>query len=68
MVPKTLLVEITPLDFSVAFAHTISTLLLVFFLLLLLFFFLWDWGFNSGLHTCKAGAVPLEPHLQPILI
>jgi hypothetical protein len=21
------------------------------------------WDFNSGLHACKAGAVPLEPYL-----
>jgi hypothetical protein len=27
-----------------------------------------DWGLNSGLCTCKAGAVPLEPHLQSVLL
>jgi hypothetical protein len=26
-------------------------------------FFLWDCDLNSGLHTCKAGALVLEPHL-----
>jgi hypothetical protein len=24
----------------------------------------WDWDFNSGLHSCKAGALPLEPYFQ----
>jgi hypothetical protein len=33
---------------------------------LIFFFFWWD-GFELGLHTCKAGALLLEPHLQPIL-
>jgi hypothetical protein len=28
------------------------------------FFFSWNWGLNSGLCTCKAGALLLEPHLQ----
>jgi hypothetical protein len=37
-----------------------------FLFLFCLFFFWWDQGFNSGLHTCKAGALPLEPHLQSI--
>jgi hypothetical protein len=32
------------------------------------FFFLWNWSLNSGLCTCKAGALPLEPHLQSILL
>jgi hypothetical protein len=27
-------------------------------------FFSWNWGLNSGLCTCKAGALLLEPHLQ----
>jgi hypothetical protein len=26
-------------------------------------FFLLTWSLNSGLHTCKEGALPLEPHL-----
>jgi hypothetical protein len=26
--------------------------------------FWWDWGLNSGLWACKAGALLLEPHLQ----
>jgi hypothetical protein len=26
----------------------------------LLFLFLWDWGLNSGLHSCKAGMLLLE--------
>jgi hypothetical protein len=28
----------------------------------------WDWGLNSGLWAYKAGALPLESHLQSILI
>jgi hypothetical protein len=35
------------------------------------FFFLeglWYWGLNSGLGACKAGALPLEPQLQSILL
>jgi hypothetical protein len=27
-----------------------------------------NFGLNSGLHACKAGTVPLEPHLQSILL
>jgi hypothetical protein len=27
-----------------------------------------DWGLNSWLHSCKAGALQLEPHLQSILL
>jgi hypothetical protein len=27
--------------------------------------YLWDWGLNSGPHTCKAGALPLELLHQP---
>jgi hypothetical protein len=27
------------------------------------FFFWWDWDFNSVLHSCKAGTLPLETHL-----
>jgi hypothetical protein len=30
-------------------------------------FFWWNLGLNSGLHTCKAGILPLKPHLQPPL-
>jgi hypothetical protein len=30
--------------------------------------FFFDWGLNSWLHNCKAGAVPLEPHLQTTLL
>jgi hypothetical protein len=30
--------------------------------------FLWDWGLNSGFQTFKEGALPLEPHLQSILL
>jgi hypothetical protein len=25
-------------------------------------------GYDAGLHVCKAGALPFEPHLQPILL
>jgi hypothetical protein len=27
--------------------------------------FVWNWGSNLGLHACKVGALPLEPHLSP---
>jgi hypothetical protein len=27
-----------------------------------------DWGLNSGLCTCKAATLPLDPHLQSILL
>jgi hypothetical protein len=27
-----------------------------------------DWNLNSGLCTCKAGTLPLEPYLQFILL
>jgi hypothetical protein len=31
----------------------------------LLFFFWWDWVQTQAFtHTCNAGALPLEPHLQ----
>jgi hypothetical protein len=29
------------------------------------FFFWWDLGLNSGLLTCKAGALPLKPLSHP---
>jgi hypothetical protein len=32
------------------------------------FFSLWDWGLNSGLCACKAGALLLEPQPQTILV
>jgi hypothetical protein len=32
------------------------------------FFFLWDWGLNSGLCICKAGALLLQPYLQSIFL
>jgi hypothetical protein len=28
------------------------------------FFIWWDWGLNSGLHTCKANTLSLDLHLQ----
>jgi hypothetical protein len=31
------------------------------------FGFLWYWSLTSGLYTCKAGNLLLEPHLQSIL-
>jgi heme/copper-type cytochrome/quinol oxidase subunit 4 len=34
----------------------------------LFFFFWWDWRLNSGLSTCKADALQLEPHFQSILL
>jgi hypothetical protein len=34
--------------------------------LLFSFFFSFFMGLNSGLCTCKVGAQPFEPHLQPI--
>jgi hypothetical protein len=33
-----------------------------------IFFFLWNWRLNSGFHNCKAVTLPLEPHLQSILL
>jgi hypothetical protein len=38
---------------------------LAFFVVL---FFWWNWPLNSGLHTCKEGILPLEPHFQPFLL
>jgi hypothetical protein len=32
------------------------------------FFFFGEMGLNLGLHACKTGALPLEPHLQSILL
>jgi hypothetical protein len=32
------------------------------------FFFKWDWSLNSGLCACKAVVLPLESHLQSILL
>jgi hypothetical protein len=32
------------------------------------FFFKWDWGLNLGLSACTAGVLPLESHLQSILL
>jgi hypothetical protein len=32
------------------------------------FFFFVGLGFNSGLHAHKVGTLPLEPHLQSILL
>jgi hypothetical protein len=31
-------------------------------------FFFGNWDLNSGLLTCKAGSLPLEPVLQSILL
>jgi hypothetical protein len=33
-----------------------------------IYLFRWDWGLNSELALCKAGPVPLETHLQSILL
>jgi hypothetical protein len=30
--------------------------------------FWWDWSVNSGLCSCQARALPLESHLQSILL
>jgi hypothetical protein len=30
--------------------------------------FRWDWGLNSELCDCKAGALPLELHVQSVLL
>jgi hypothetical protein len=35
---------------------------------LILLYFWWDRGLNSGLHTCKAGVLLLESHLQSTLL
>jgi hypothetical protein len=32
------------------------------------FIFSWDWGLNSELYACKAGALLLEAHLESILL
>jgi hypothetical protein len=30
------------------------------------FFFIWlDWSLDTGLHTCKAGSLQVEPYFQP---
>jgi hypothetical protein len=43
--------------------------LLNYYLRSIRFFFLDETrGLNSGLHTCKAGTLPLEPHLQSMLL
>jgi hypothetical protein len=39
----------------------------IFILFIHFLIFCWDWGLNSGLHTCKAGTLSLEPHLQPYI-
>jgi hypothetical protein len=41
---------------------------IVFLLPSFLIFFLVGLGLNSGLHTCKAGTVPLKPHLHSVLL
>jgi hypothetical protein len=38
------------------------------YLFIYLFIYWWDWSLNSGLCTRKAGALPLEPHLQVIVL
>jgi hypothetical protein len=38
------------------------------FNLFFFFFFWWNWSLNSGLCTCKAGALPFQPQLQSILL
>jgi hypothetical protein len=43
--------------------HTQISVYLSFF-----FFFWWDWSLNSGICAWKAGALPLEPHFQSILL
>jgi hypothetical protein len=30
--------------------------------------FWWNWGLNSRFCACKPGTLPLEPHLQSILL
>jgi hypothetical protein len=39
----------------------------VVFFFFFIFSFWWDWGLNSGLHTCKAGVQPLEPNFQSLV-
>jgi hypothetical protein len=48
---------------KVNWVSNLSTIFSIYYL-----FFWWDWYLNSGLHDCKAGALPLEPHLQSILL
>jgi hypothetical protein len=31
-------------------------------------FFWWDWGLNSELYSCKAGALTLEPHFALVML
>jgi hypothetical protein len=38
----------------------------IFYTIYLTIFFWWDWRLNLGLCASKAGALPLEPHLQSI--
>jgi hypothetical protein len=38
------------------------------FIIFVCLFVLVGWGLNPGLHTCKAGALALETHLQSILL
>jgi hypothetical protein len=32
------------------------------------FYFWWDWGLNSGLHTCQVGCLPLELYLKSTVV
>jgi hypothetical protein len=48
--------------------YSLSKLFITVILYHNLFIYLWDWSLNSGLHTCKAGALPLEPHIQFIVL
>jgi hypothetical protein len=40
----------------------------LFFEIIYLFIYLWDWGLNSGLHSCKIGTLSLEPCLESTLL
>jgi hypothetical protein len=42
--------------------------LMIFKIDLFKFIILQYWDLNSGLHTCKAGPLPLEPHFPSILL
>jgi hypothetical protein len=51
--------------FVLVFGSIFLPYFFVSFLPSFLSFFPWLWGFNSGIHTCWAGTLPLKPCPQP---
>jgi hypothetical protein len=51
-------------SFNVTYSATMDVRIWTFSFL----FLLWDWGLNSGLHTCRADTLTLEPNFQFILV